>query len=181
MLFDRKIDGLYFDENHIFKTNPIDAYTCKYVKPDDINILTMSTDYMLENIYEISKIFSYLSSKGIRTQDVKPQNTILTTDRIVLIDIDCFDKVNVNLDSLNRKNQFDLLKLMQNLFLNCIDKYCDYGDDIKGLIKYKQVVYEMFYELSLREAEIKFEIVSNFFNTYKYPIDVIKEYKKNRC
>lgn len=148
LLFDKKISGLYFDESHIFKMNPIDAYTCKYVKPDDINILTMSTDYILDNMYEISKIFSYLSLKEIRTQDVKPQNTILTSDKIILIDIDCFDRVDVSLDSLNRRNQFDIFRLLQNLFLDCIDKYASIDDDIKELIEYKQIIYKIFYELS---------------------------------
>lgn len=176
LLFENQINEIFLDENDIFKKYSIDAYTCEYIKPDDLDILTTPTNYILENMYEISKILSYFASKNVKAYDMKASNTILQNDKMVLIDLDCWRRVDIEEFALNKINQRMLITLLQSLFSDDIDKKY-YA--IKKSGTYESTLYQLFYELQL-SGENKFKLIYDFFSGYKYPIDAIKEYKKNR-
>lgn len=171
LLFDHKIEGLYFDINHLFKTNFIDAYTCSYIKPDDVDILSTDSQYLLYNLKELSKVFSSFAERSILAGDIKWSNVILQNDKIVLIDLDGFSDVNISFPTLDVLNQKLLLTLFKKLFINCIDKY-EYD------CHYISTVYSLFDDFSVNDYRDDFKNINEFFESEKYPIDAIKKYQK---
>ncbi len=171
LLFEQKIEDIIFDVNFFFKHRPIDAYTCRYIKEDRFDMLTTPTDYVLDNMNEISKIFNIFSENGIRTNDVKAANAIVQTDKVVLIDLDGFEKVNVSCLGLNAFNQRQILHLFRGLLLNSI---CEYDYDSRLTLG----LYDLFDFSSISiDADVVSEL-QNRISGYKYPIDAIKKYKK---
>lgn len=79
---------LYADEN----LEEVGGYISKYYERNLINILNQDIDYILDNMNDIEKLFDELSKHMIRVDDVKYKNTILTKDKIILIDPDSYKK-----------------------------------------------------------------------------------------
>lgn len=93
------------------------AYTAKYYPDDKVNILFESKDYLLENLYELEKLFNTFSNLGICVNDTKYSNTILNREKIVLIDPDLYYFDNTEED-LKKKNRILLSTLIKNILIN---------------------------------------------------------------
>jgi len=143
----------------------VDAYTCKYIKPSDINILETDINYMFDNMSALSHVFSAFTELGIQVKDVKCDNTILQDDKIVLIDIDLFQKyTNSNKKLLEIRNRAQTLNLFRALLINCIQK-----NDYSEVFCCK--VYSLFnYDLYDKNDDLVSEVAKKFVNC-KYPID----------
>ena len=67
-----------------------DAYTAKFYENSGINILYQPISYVLDNFRELEQLFDIFSSLSIEVNDVKRDNLVMDTNKIVLIDPDCF-------------------------------------------------------------------------------------------
>jgi len=147
----------------------VDAYTCKYIKADAIDILNTPTEYLIHNMNELSKLFTELSRHGVRVEDLKASNTIIQEDKIVLIDFDLFHKVLMTNKRLDRLNQLDLLLLFKEIISDCVWEYeyeFDLIDSIDEVFKCSQ-----YFGASAPIVE-----VSKQLQKYKYPIDYLRKY-----
>ena len=109
---------LYADEN----LEEVGGYISKYYERNLINILNQDIDYILDNMNDIEKLFDELSKHMIRVDDVKYKNTILTKDKIILIDPDSYKKVIYSEESLKKINRKALLDLFKSIYLNFLPK-----------------------------------------------------------
>lgn len=162
-----EIRDLLFQEKRESEMTPIDAYTCRYVQPYADDILLMPTDYLTYNMNELSKVFTKFSECSIRVDDVKGENAIMQKDKIVLIDIDLFYKVMMNKGELDNLNQLDLLKLFKEMLSSCVYEY-------EHNLAFLNSISEIF------EGSSRVLDVIQKFQSYKYPVDYINEYTKNR-
>ena len=105
---------LYEDEN----LEEINGYIAKYYLKKIIDIFDKKSDYVLENMNQIEKLFDELSKNGIRVNDVKYDNTILTENKIILIDPDAYKKVICNREKLKIYNKKELMKLFKSIYLH---------------------------------------------------------------
>ena len=112
----------------------IDCYTAKYYSDNSVNALNEPKEYLLENLFELQKLFNILTENNICTMDVKRANTIIGKEGIVIIDPDLFyipkKKENVALI-----NQLNLLNLFKSICLTSIDTKRDLDDILKYLEK----------------------------------------------
>lgn len=152
-----EIKDLLYKGKDIKKDTSIDGYTSRYIKPENIDILSESTDYLIDNIGEIGKTFTKLAEYNIRVADLKASNVIMKKDKIVLIDIDMFHKENGPMKEIEKNNKRDLLYLFKSIltaavfdyqhnfkYLDAIDdmiEECSKGRDVvakvqKTLVKY---------------------------------------------
>lgn len=61
-------------DNHEFI---VSAYTAKYYNDNSVNALLEDKNYLLENFYELEKLFEELTKNNICTDDIKRDNSIL--------------------------------------------------------------------------------------------------------
>ena len=169
---------LYNEKPNDLDTQIVQAYTCEYIKKDDVDILTTPTEYLLENIHELDKIFKYFTSKKIVVDDVKPANTILQKDKIVLIDIDCFRKVSYEDYILSYINEQTIPTLLEGIFLECYAKHNI--QNIKEASKFEIAIHDLFWYINSLPEENRIKTIDELFKKYKYPVDAIKVYQKNR-
>lgn len=141
----------------------IDAYTYKFVGEDNIDILTMPTDYTLDNLSEIEKLIEHLTSLHIQVLDLKRDNSLLTNDRIILIDPDLFNKCDIAMDNLKAHNNIMLMILFKSIFLLSLS-----GD--KSIIK---GIYRLFEIEDFNSQSLSYE-VSRKLTGYKRPIDYLR-------
>lgn len=112
----------------------VDSYTAKYYSDNSVNALNEPKEYLLENLFELQKLFNILTENNICTKDVKRANTIIGKEGIVIIDPDLFyipkEKENVALI-----NQLNLLNLFKSICLASIDTKRDLDSILKYLEK----------------------------------------------
>ena len=112
----------------------VDCYTAKYYSDNSVNALNEPKEYLLENLFELQKLFNILMENNICTKDVKRANTIIGKEGIVIIDPDLFyipkEKENVALI-----NQLNLLNLFKSICLASIDTKRDLDSILKYLEK----------------------------------------------
>lgn len=112
----------------------VDCYTAKYYSDNSVNALNEPKEYLLENLFELQKLFNILTENNICTKDVKRTNTIIGKEGIVIIDPDLFyipnEKENVALI-----NQLNLLNLFKSICLASIDTKRDLDSILKYLEK----------------------------------------------
>ncbi len=112
----------------------VDCYTAKYYSDNSVNALNEPKEYLLENLFELQKLFNILTENNICTKDVKRSNTIIGKEEIVIIDPDLFyipnEKENVALI-----NQLNLLSLFKSICLASIDTKRDLDSILKYLEK----------------------------------------------
>lgn len=112
----------------------VDCYTAKYYSDNSVNALNEPKEYLLENLFELQKLFNILTENNICTKDVKRANTIIGKEGIVIIDPDLFyipkEKENVALI-----NQLNLLNLFKSICLASIDTKRDLDSILKYLEK----------------------------------------------
>lgn len=92
------------------------AYTMKYYKAEELNILDLDTDYTLYMFHEYLKLFNEFSEKKIITYDVKRNNTIYDGKNLILIDPDLFYFSN-NVEYCKISNYNRLLQLFRSIYL----------------------------------------------------------------
>lgn len=102
------------------KGMPISAYSYDFILEEEIDILNMSKDYFLTNLEGLEGLFDLFDDERLVLADIKPANTIVNSEGIVLIDPDYFMFFNENdknfaWEDIKRHNRLLLLRLMRRL------------------------------------------------------------------
>lgn len=99
----------------------VSAYTAKYYKDNSVNALLEDKNYLLENFYELEKLFEELTKNNICTNDVKKDNSILGKNGIVIIDPDLFYIVESSDAFLRQMNKKNLFELYNSILVNSLE------------------------------------------------------------
>lgn len=154
-----KINKLLYDKDNNFM-----AYTARFYKKEDIDILTMPVDYTIENMNRLYKVSSILSSNNIRIEDLHHKNVILDNNNITIIDADryIYDPNNEHKDYNKRFiNTLFVLLYMTSSEINQLATNQNYYDMVTSIRQ-------------LFAKDNNPDIVSKKLVKYKYPIDYLK-------
>lgn len=125
-----------------FKTKSIDAYKTKFHAKIEENILDKEIEFLLEMINEIRALVFVLSYEHILLDDIKPDNTIIEDNNILLIDWDKWYQASLEVDYIITLNMFEINQLFRRLYRNaCENSYernaIDNLFDFSGVIENK--------------------------------------------
>jgi hypothetical protein len=157
---------LYYARSGIFK-----AIKMKYYHEEDIDILTMPTEYTLDSLYALQKSAEILTQNNIQIEDTHTGNIILTNEGIIVIDVDLysFNKFRT-LNELQNRNIGKIGYVFKELFA---ESFFDNHSDIKN-INTIEVICELFSYITPQSIEKTYKKLVK----YKYPIDyILKETK----
>lgn len=158
------IHDFYFDRNRDFK-----AYTMEYYKKDNIDILTMPTDYTLSNLYAIYNDIERLTDENVVVSDLHSGNVILNRDGITVIDADLYYQLfNAERYKLERKNLLALIYLFKDLYFGALDTFHN-GSDTSIYFDSIRNLFDSYDADSIHRVYKK-------LSRYKYPIDYISKY-----
>lgn len=162
----------YFYEN--IDSDLIDAYTYDYIESEDVNILEMDKDFTLFNLEQLEELFELFTSLNIKTKDVKAANSVMTSDKIILIDPDCFSfYLSSDKEQLRSINRRELLDLFITLYSKKIS-VCNNVYDLRDVVKAKMMVLDLFDKNLVSNKSVTDE-VSKKLKYYKRPIDYFKK------
>jgi len=129
---------------------------------EHIDILTMPTEYTIDNMMRLYQVADALGSKNIRMHDLLPINAILTATRIIIIDADSYFLEKFESSNFNRHTVNFLFNDLYKRHLNLYHSASDYTPQTTGAIK----------ELFLHNSP---EIVHKKLCRYKRPIDYLQD------
>lgn len=143
----------------------VDGYTGKYYGDDSVKFLNANIDYILENFKELEQLFQTFTNNGILTSDIKNNNTILSSEHIIIIDPDRFSFSSDSQSSIAIHNKKKLLQLFRSL--------CYYGaKEIEySYTNYWQIIKKIETEFNSDDAIIvsnKTDITSEISKKLKY-------------
>ncbi len=147
-----------------FKT---DAYSYKYCIADETNLLEKNVDYLVNNLYELEKLFIFFSNNHILTDDIRYHNVVLGKEYITIIDPDSFMYITDSKNYLSIRNKENLKSLLASLFFFELsdNNYCTKD---KGM----RIIYSDLLNFKVsKDTEIT-DIVSKKLTKYK----TIKDY-----
>lgn len=151
------------------KKGELAGYIMKYYKKDDINLLTTSTDYLLDNYTTLLKSFNTLAQNNIRAYDLYCYNSIINSNGVYIIDIDdyYYEKATPKY-IICEENTERVVKLFHDLTAQSILKYFD--EPCMQMGKYLEENKNLFSIDNLLYADS----ISKKLVKYKYPIDYFK-------
>jgi len=147
------------------------AHTMRYYESENIDILTMPTEYTLDNLSGILKSVNTLTQNSIQIEDSHTENVIMDSNNITIIDTDLytFNRFFTK-EQLQFKNIQKLEYLFSELYVEAITDYHSEYKDYKGVL----LIRELFKLYTQREIEKIYSELSK----YKYPIDYIKRKRR---
>lgn len=170
-----KLDNFYelYDLYYNKELTKILGYLSKYYPSEDIDILTMPTDYTLNNLSLLYDSFKKLSEHNIYTNDTHSGNVILNSKEIVVIDTDLYykgDFISKELElNILKENICNLNDLFVDIYLSSLSNYSFSG-------KYDRVdIAEKIQKLFTMNATSGIEPVVKKLAKHKYPIDYLKK------
>lgn len=176
-----KLDNFYelYDLYYNKELTQILGYLSKYYQSEDIDILTMPTDYTLNNLCLLYNSFKKLSEHNIFTNDIHFGNVIINSKEIVVIDTDLYYKVGpagekltpniLKEKSILNDNISNLSDLFIDIYLSSLSNYSFSG-------KYDRVdIAEKIQKLFTMNATSGIEPVVKKLAKHKYPIDYLKK------
>lgn len=108
--------GVYYSTKPTsIKSSTIDAFSYYYVTSEKVRITDEPKSYLLENFYDLEQLIKLLSENQILLMDLKPDNTILNSQRIILSDPCCYITSPYPKKTTERKNKLALLALIREL------------------------------------------------------------------
>ena len=167
---DLKLDNFYQIYDLLFdEENQFCGYTMKYYQSKDIDILTMPTEYTLDNLYRLYNSVKKLSEKKVTLFDCYYENTIIDEKNITIIDTDLFYiDDDISKSDMHFYNNTQLLQLFKDLYQKAgIDHKDLYLDD--NLLNY---IFN--HNKNINEVEKK-------LIKYKYPIDYVRNVNRGSC
>ena len=160
-------DMLYNEEGNFV------GYTMEYYNKENIDILTMPSEYTINNIYKLYYSIQSLNKQGIVINDLHDRNVILRKKDIIIIDVDMYKFYNKNsnqrIEYMNLCSLNTLFRYLYDYSLENISK--TYNDYATG----KKVIAELF------QGDTDIFDVHRKLLKYKYPIDYIKETSSKLC
>lgn len=118
-LYQNKSDSNFFQ---------VDSYIAKYYLDNPINVLEDPIDYVLDNFRELDILFDIFTDNGIQTEDMKRENTAMSSNGIVILDPDCFYISKDSKSTLKVKNKENLLHLLKSICCNSVGYYTNYKE-----------------------------------------------------
>lgn len=167
-----KLDNFYklYDLYYNRELTKILGYLSKYYQSENVDILTMPTEYTLDNLCKLYNSFKKLSEHHIYTNDIHSGNVIINSKDIIVIDTDLYYKSSIEtIDVILKENIYNLSDLFVDIYLSSLSKYNFPNKYDKVNITSKiQTLFTM-NTISGTDSVIKKLI------KYKYPIDYLKK------
>ncbi|MGM9882247.1 MAG: hypothetical protein ACI31S_05330 [Bacilli bacterium] len=165
------IHELFFNERGNIK-----AYTADYYEPCDMDILTTSTDYTLDNLFGIYRSILKLTQNSVYVSDMHDENVIIGKKEMTVIDVDLYSITTIlDKDKLRKHNIGAVRSLFTTIYVDMINKYHEEDN-------------EMISNIAIQELFLGINGINGIENTvrklerYKYPIDYItKANSKNKA
>lgn len=148
------------------------GYTMEYYDKEDINILTMPSDYTLYNLFNIYSSIEELSKLGIFVEDLHTGNVVLNSKDITVIDTDLYHKVDD--DKVAIHNCFLVEDLFRDLYLEALNRYCIESNNTTNNINKEYNLFKVD-DLFLYNRNDGFNKTIKRLCKYKYPIDYIRK------
>lgn len=158
-----RIYDFYYDKKGIFK-----ASLMKYYKPEEIDILSETSEYTIENLLALLSSVSTLNQNHILISDTHSDNVILGKNEITVIDTDLY-RLNrfFTQSSLEERNINALKYLFQTLYIEALKQYHpEYCSEI---------TIEIIKNIFKLNTKASVENTINTLSQYKYPIDYIRK------
>ena len=157
---DEKLSNYYELYDLLYYKNKLIGYIMEYYNNKAIDILTMPTEYTLDNYNSLYKSILTLTKNNILLGDLCKDNIIYTKDKLIVIDADEYT-INNNISNyiLENDNLFSLESLFNSIYLNARNLY--HSDD----------------NIDINKVNNLFCVNSphKILKKYKYPIDYLKE------
>lgn len=147
---------LYNDEKDLI------GYMMKYYQEEKIDILTMPVEYTIENMIGLYKLANSLGKRNIRTHDLIPINTILTENKIIVIDTDGYFLEDYECANFNKYGINCLLTDLYKKHLSLNHNISNYNPETINNID------NLFQQHNP-------EIIYKKLSKHKYPIDYIRK------
>lgn len=158
-----KLYDLLFD-----KDNNIMGYTMKYYEETDNNILLMPIEYTLDNLSSIYNSIMILTDNNVMAKDLYCKNSVVTDNKIVVIDFDSCLFSNYSNEVLREVNITNLHYLFKSLY---IDGFKKLGIDAYN--KENSYIEDNISEL-FKYSDNMPKTLSRKLSPYKKPIDLLK-------
>lgn len=143
------------------------GYLSKYYEKEDIDILTMPTDYTIDNLNSLYESFKKLSEHNICTNDISSSNVIINRDSITMIDIDLYYRNYFGIGkSTFSENLCNLEKIFKEVYILSLTFY-----PLKERIKMIDKIDKLFF----LDETIGIDYVAKKLTKYKYPIDYLRK------
>lgn len=163
-----EIYNLYNNKSGEFK-----AHTMKYYKKEEIDILTMPTEYTIDNISRIQHSIEQLTQNNIAIVDTHTGNIIMDSNNITIIDIDLYT---FNRFYTSKKLETKNIEILEFLFREIFaEAILNYHSEYK-VYKFTELIKDIFKLSTPTLTEETFKELAR----YKYPIDYIKKKVRQR-
>lgn len=118
------------------KLQEVGAYIMDFYKSDADNILFMPVDYTIENLNILYNSVKILSEYRVLVRDLIPQNAILSSDKITVVDYDSSINSTRNIKVIENHNINCLMILFRKIYNEGFRKLAIKIDNNQGLQNY---------------------------------------------
>lgn len=153
-------DILYDDKDRVR------AYTALEYISSEVDLLTLSSDYLIDNLFGMIESIRRISDRLITVMDMNIWNTVVNESEIVVVDIDGYTVLD---DYSLRDKIYDFnLDAVRNLFINLYDDSLVRYHSAEGLSSGSMAIDNLF---SLIDKDIVYKKLSRC----RYPIDYLMQ------
>lgn len=153
-------DILYDDKDRVR------AYTALEYLSSEVDLLTLSSDYLIDNLSVIVESIRRISDRLITVMDMNIWNTVVNDNEIVVVDVDGYTVSND--DSLRDKIYNLNIDAVKNLFINLYDDSLVRYHSAEGLSSGSMAIDDLF---SLLDKDTVYKKLSRC----RYPIDYLMQ------
>ena len=160
---DLKLEAFYRVYQILFNHNQeFVGYTMEYYPEENIDILTMPTEYTIESMNKIIQSIKILTDLQILISDLREKNVIKNSNGITIIDTDNYAFFpELSKKELLIENHEAVNRLYKELYIISLLSHREY------LQSGKYPIFELFYHSN------SFKEISKTLSKHKYPIDYI--------
>ena len=168
LIKEMKLGNMYDIHNLLYNNNHnLIGYTMKYYEEYYSDLFLVPMDYLITNFCSIYDIIKQVSKANVIMNDTNPKNVILTSDKIMIIDIDQYTLVKLSgfTENIYQDNTRRVYDLFIDLFLQ----------------SFKNDNFEYNYRKSLNKLSRIFNYNNSVSDVckklvkYKYPIDILEK------
>ena len=153
-------DILYDDRDRVR------AYTALEYISSEVDLLTLSSDYLIDNLSGIVESIRRISDRLITVMDMNIWNTIVNESEITVIDVDGY--VSSNDDSLRDKIYNLNIDAVKNLFINLYDDSLVRYHSAEGLSSGSMAIDDLFMVFDK-------DTIYKKLSRCRYPIDYLMQ------
>ena len=153
-------DILYDDKDRV------SAYTALEYLSSEVDLLTLSSDYLINNLSGIVESIRRISDRLITVMDMNIWNTVVNDNEIMVIDVDGYTVSND--DSLRDKIYNLNIDAVKNLFINLYDDSLVRYHSTEGLTSGSMAIDDLFMVFDKNTVYKK-------LSRCRYPIDYLMQ------